>query len=91
MVAPVRPGPRACRSFTGFEHGPVRTPRIRPALLKRRRLLPALLVAVTFGGTAPAAANAPPARRQVAATEFSFALSAGFERRRMDATLAVKR
>lgn len=40
-----------------------------------RRLLPALLLAVTFGGTAPAAAIAPPARVQVAATEFDFALS----------------
>jgi len=39
-----------------------------------RRLLPALL-AVSFGGTAPAAAIAPPARVQVAATEFNFALS----------------
>jgi len=40
-----------------------------------RRLLPALLLAVSFGGTAPAAALAPPARVQVAATEFDFALS----------------
>jgi hypothetical protein len=40
-----------------------------------RRLLPALLAAVTFGGTAPASALAPPARVQVAATEFDFALS----------------
>jgi uncharacterized cupredoxin-like copper-binding protein len=40
-----------------------------------RRLLLALLVAVTFGGTAPAEAIAPPARVQVAATEFNFALS----------------
>jgi plastocyanin len=40
-----------------------------------RRLLPALLTAVAFGGTAPAEAIAPPARVQVAATEFNFALS----------------
>ena len=40
-----------------------------------RRLLPALLAAVIFGGTAPAGAIAPPARVQVAATEFDFALS----------------
>jgi hypothetical protein len=40
-----------------------------------RRLLPALLAVVTFGGTAPADAIAPPARVQIAATEFNFALS----------------
>jgi hypothetical protein len=40
-----------------------------------RRLLPALLAAASFGGTAPAEAKAPPARVQVAASEFNFALS----------------